>query len=338
MWWRRGLVALVTLLAACSSGERSGQPTPDTAAEDTSDAPIALVVTEDGLAGVPVGSSEPRWVVEGAVAAPDGSAIYATTPTGTAQLDLVRVDPRTGSTRALGPLRRSLLGVHVAAVQPGGGRVALATKIGEHTEVMDVVLDEGVAQAKTTVFEGEVEPEAYSLDGTRLFGARIYADRYHVHVLDLATGEQFPTLGPDKALPPEDMWGTVVQAVLSPDGAQLATLYRDSSKPDHTAFVHLLDLAAGATVCIDLHEPFGTGEAGSDALTWSADGTVLVGHRGATAKASAAAAFDPAAIWSGSPQPHHHAEPRPDLGAAEIPDGVAATPGFLRFVAVAATT
>ena len=87
-----------------------------------------------------------------------------------------------------------------------------------------------------------------------------------MHILDLATGEQIPTLGPDKTLPPEDMYGTVVQAALSPDGAQLATLYRDDSKPDHTAFVHLLDLAQGSTVCIDLHEPFGTGEAGSDAL------------------------------------------------------------------------
>ena len=30
---------------------------------------------------------------------------------------------------------------------------------------MDVDVDEGVDRAKTTVFEGEVEPEAYSLDG-----------------------------------------------------------------------------------------------------------------------------------------------------------------------------
>ena len=37
------------------------------------------------------------------------------------------------------------------------------------------------------------------------------------------------------------MYGAVVQAALSPDGTQLATLYRDSVKPEHTAFVHLKD-------------------------------------------------------------------------------------------------
>src|SRR6478735_5361990 len=41
-------------------------------------APIALVITKEGLAGVPVGSDVPRWVAPNAVAAPDGSAVYAT--------------------------------------------------------------------------------------------------------------------------------------------------------------------------------------------------------------------------------------------------------------------
>ena len=55
------------------------------------------------------------------------------------------------------------------------------------------------------------------------------------------------------------MYGSVVQAALSPDGQrQAATLYRDTVKPEHTGFVHLLALESGLTVCIDLHEPFGS--------------------------------------------------------------------------------
>ena len=223
-------------------------------------------MTDDGLAAVPVGSSDPLWVLDGAVAAPDGSAIFATVPSAEAGPEVARIDPRTGAAHRIGPLRRTLLGVHVAAVEPGGGRVALAATVADRTEVIDIDIARGVDHAKVTSFEGDVEPEAYSRDRTLLFAARVYGDRYHVHVLELATGEQWPTVGPDKTLPPEDMYGSVVQAVLSPDGAQLATLYRDSTETDHTAFVHLLDLERGQTVCIDLYAPFGTGGPGSDAL------------------------------------------------------------------------
>jgi hypothetical protein len=233
--------------------------------------------------------------------------------------------------------------LQVAAVAPGGSRVVLTAPRGADTLVRDVVLtkpatpEDGVFHGGWggQVFEGTIEPEAYSVDRTQLFAARIYPDRYHVHVLDLATGEQQPTLGPDKE-EPEDMYGSVVQAVLSPDQSQLATLYRDTVSPDHTAFVHLLSLADGSTVCIDLHEPFGTGAPGTDAIEWRADGTVEVGHRAATPELSASATFTPADIWAGPPQEHYHAEDRADPDPVAVPAGVTATPGFLRFVALAA--
>jgi hypothetical protein len=223
----------------------------------------------------------------------------------------------------------------VTAVEPGGGRVALVEPgDGDSTIVVDV--DTRTGSVSRHRFEGTVEPEAYALDRSRLFAARIYEDRYHVHVLDLASNEQYPTLGPDKQGDPEDMYGSVVQAVPSPDGSQLATLYRDSSTPRHTAFVHLPSLDTGFTVCIDLHEPFGTGERRADAIEWRPDGTVAVGHRADDPAASMTATFEPAAIWSGEPQEHYHAAALPDADPPSLPPGVAGVDGFVRFVTMAA--
>jgi PQQ-like domain len=312
---------------------------------------IALVATDGGLAGVPVGTSTPRWTVPGAVAAPDGSAIFAVRTVadpGGDGFEVVRVDPETGSTVSVGRHVPGPAGIHVAAVAPGGGRIALVApgRAGDDsTLVLDFDPATGGVRWKQT-FEGTVEPEAFSLDGSLVFAARIYDDRYHVHVLEPATGEQWPTAGRDKAKPPEDMYGTVIQAALSPDGRQLATLYRDPTSADHTAFVHLLALDSGLTECIDLYAPFGTSSPGTDAIAWQPDGTVAVGHVaglvpgartlvGSPAIGSVTAVFDPATIWRSDPQPHYHADAHPDPTPPRIPDGLAATPGFRRFVALA---
>jgi hypothetical protein len=106
-------------------------------------------------------------------------------------------------------------------------------------------------------------------------------------------------------------------------------------KPEHTAFVHLLSLENGTTVCIDLHAPFGSGAPGDEAIEWRDDGTVAVGHRDADPDRSTIATFDPAAIWSSDPQPHYHADARPDRSPPAVPSGVADTPGFRRFIALA---
>lgn len=347
---RPGAVALALMLLLVVAGCGAGRDV----ARDTAGAggpvgrtaglapPIALVVTDGGLAGVPVGTSTPRWVVPGAVAAPDGSAVFTVRPmhlgeerSESSGYEVQRVDRRTGTVTPVGRPVAGPPGVRVAAVAPGGTGVALvAWGKGDTTMVVDFDPVTASARAEQT-FEGEVEPEAYSLDGTMLFAARIYEDRYHVHVLDMATGEQYPTSGRDKLKPPEDMDGSVVQAVLSPDGTQLATLYRDTTSPDHTGFVHLLALDGGTTVCIDLHAPFGTGVRGTDAIAWREDGTVAVGHRPDGDGARVTATFDPAAIWAGPILDHYHAEVEAGGEVPVVPDGVAATPGFRRYVALA---
>ncbi len=303
---------------------------------------LALVATEGGLAGVPVGTSTPTWVVDGAVAAPDGSAVFALQRLPESEgsaYEVVRIDPSTGAEEVVGQPLAGPAGLHVAAVEPGGARVALAAPgTGtDRTSIIDFDTETG-QPVREPDFEGTVEPEAYSVDRSLLFAARIYDDRYHVHALVLADGEQWPTLGPDKTVDPEDMYGTVVQAALSPDGTELATLYRDAVKPEHTAFVHLLSLETGTTVCIDLHEPFGGPDPGRDAIEWRDDGTVAVGHRAEDPSRSTTATFDPSAIWSGEPQPHYHADVQVDPEAPALPAGVADTPGFRRFVALASAS
>ena len=337
-WPARLIVAAVVSATVASTGcTPPPGPTPRVA---TAGGDVALVHTEDGLVGLPVGSGEPSWVHDGAVAAPDGSAVFAlrpsTTPSSSGEVvqELVRVDARSGAVHAVGRIPAPD-GTRVAAVEPGGRRVALTRPDGASTLLFDYRPDTATLQ-DVRAFEGVVEPEAYSTDGTRVFAARIYADRYHVHILELATGRQYPTFGPGKTRPPEDMYGSAVQAVLSPDGHQLATLYRDTSSPDHTAFVHLLSLADGQTICIDLHAPFGTGELAADVIEWRGS-TIAVGHHATPGTPTVMATFDAEGWGASEPQDHYHAEvhENPPVPAPTLPAGVADVDGFRRFIALA---
>jgi hypothetical protein len=312
---------------------RPGNEKPATASSEQGTA-ISLVVTDGGLAGVPFGESQPTWVVPGGVAAPDGSAAYAAAPTAREGVfGVSRIDVDTGAQQSVGTVEGPA-GLHVAAVEPHGGMVlALAGAEGDATRIIEFNRMSGAGRSQT--FEGTLEPEAFSTDRSLLFAARIYGERYHVHVLQLATGEQWPTVGPDKIAAPEDMYGEVVQAALNSDGTQLATLYRDPVSPDHAAFVHLLQLDGGLTVCIDLHPPFGTGGPGTESIIWRDDGRVAVGHTSVDPDGSAIAMFDPASIWNHEVQEHYHAEQFPDVAPPTMPSGLADTPGFRRFVAVA---
>jgi hypothetical protein len=337
-------VVLLAGAAACGASALTDETSGTTAGTDPA---IALVATQAGLAGVPVGGATASWVVPGAVAAPDGSAVFAARPVASDLGDgfeVLRIDPRTGAEEPVGRHVPGPAGIRVGAVAPGGERLVLVAPVdepttdgsfGRRTLVMDFDPARGGGTWKPTL-DGDLDPEALSPDRTQVYAARAQEVGYHVHVIDLPSGTQRPTAGrvSDK---PEVMAGSVVQAVLSPDRNQLATLYRDSSRPDHTGFVHLLQLATGMTVCIDLHAPFGTAppDAGADAIEWGADGIVTVGHTDVAGEGSVAATFDPAAIWAGPPAEHHHVDIVPSAAPPTIPAGIAGTPGFVRFVALA---
>jgi hypothetical protein len=337
------IVGFFMLVAGCGSAAavitRSpvpGEPVdPVTTAAFDPAAPVALVVTKDGLAGVSVGSSAPRWVARGAVASPDASAVYrAEREEGDGVTHLRRVDARTGTESDVGvvaePDHRTM---QAFAVEPGGRSVALAAFEGSRT----LITSFDTASASVTAqlwFEGHLEPEAFSLDRGRIFAARSFGDYYQITTLDIVGGNQWRTTGYDKTAPLEDMYGNVVQAVLIPGGSELATLYRDPHNIDHPAFVHLLDLNSGLTVCIDLPPPFGTGARGTDAIRADAGGAIEVGHVGPGAALGVSASFEadhdadhqtglgtPVPVLSGA-------------GAPTVPDGIGGAPGFQRLVAV----
>lgn len=356
-------------LLSGSDGTAGTAPSGTVTRTPATDAPIALIQTDHGLSGVPVGTALARWTVPGAVAAPDGSAVFVVDDPDATSTELHRIDPRTGAELATWTVAGP---THVAAVsnvwsvnEPGTPRVNVvlshtsgATDAAQ-TTVQRFDVDAGRVVAANG-FDGVLDPEGLSTYGDLVFAARVYGEgKYHVHVLNLTSGAQWPTVGPDKTSSPEDMYGHVVQAAVRPvdptlaptptnpegEPRQLATLYRDTIKPGHTGFVHLLWLDGGTTICIDLHEPFGTGPAGSDAIGW-VDGEIVVTHTDAATGAVTLATFDPDSdIWAddgGATPEHFHADPRPatptEIAAATlptVPPAVANTPTFRRFIALA---
>jgi DNA-binding beta-propeller fold protein YncE len=125
---------------------------------------------------------------------------------------------------------------------------------------------------------GNVEPEAFSSDDSNLFVLQyIPAEApvgYQVRRVDLSTGELHNIRTDDSELD-KPMAGRARTQVLSPDGTRLYTLYvvTDSTDPSGGyAFVHVLDLVKKEAFCIDLPNPFGTGEATTYAIAISPDG------------------------------------------------------------------
>jgi hypothetical protein len=231
--------------------------------------------------------------------------------------------------------------VTVGAVAPDGRWVALAgpEEGGDATRL--VVLTPATGTSQSHLLRGDILPEVFSMDGASLFAVHRYRTYYRVEIVDVALGAQRDALSREKVRG-DDMRGTGVAAVMSPDRSLLATLYRDAghlgSHPgDHpagdqghsTAFVHVVDLRNNWTYCADLFPPFGQGPAGDDVIV--GDGTdVVVGATaaGAVARIDAAALHDPTP-GAAVPVTVTHGGPVP-----RWPEGVAATPGFDRVVAV----
>jgi hypothetical protein len=142
---------------------------------------------------------------------------------------------------------------------------------------------------------GVVEPDAFTTDNTGLFVLEwrpaTAPDHYRVRLLDLATGAVGPLLTRDKTAVPagaeEEMRGEGRQAVLSPDGQVLYTLYTHQPGHRHTrdllsgrpgnahAFVHVLHLAERWAYCLDLPHPFGEGPPAAHAIAIDANGGEL---------------------------------------------------------------
>jgi hypothetical protein len=142
-----------------------------------------------------------------------------------------------------------------AALMPRSYNSDLGRAEGRSSTRIVVARFDGVP-AKTFDVPANVEPEAFSSDGSTLFVVEYRParnpDRYTLRGLDLETGKLGPEFIDDTDV--DDMQGIAQTQALSADGSVLSTLY---TKDDGHAFVHVLNLDSKLPNCVDLPQPFG---------------------------------------------------------------------------------
>ena len=274
-----GVVVALTFAGGCGSSGRNASPVVKVADAEQSPGPPMLAQFVTGIGAVSTASPAPIWSEPGAVAALDGSAVFSIRHDGSAGTDrLVRIDPGNGAVSSSWPLRR---GLSISAVAPAGRWVALTDRRPGYgsqgrvsTEV--VVFDpRSGTEVHRLALAGDVQPEAFSVNGSLIFALDYHRDHYRVQTIELRTGSRYDTSDRNK-VPPEDMHGRAVHGVMSADRTLLATLYRNPGDADEPAFVHVLDLKNAWSHCADLPAPFGTGPPGTDAIELTPTDTVIV--------------------------------------------------------------
>ncbi len=273
-------VLALTISGGCGSSKQGATQAVKVADASQPTDPPKLAQFDKGIGAVSAESSTPIWFEAGAVAALDGSAVFSIRHDGTAGSDrLVRIDTSDGRVTATWPLRS---GLSIGAVAPGGRWIALTDRRPGYgsqsrasTELVVFDLRAG-AEVHRRSLTGDVQPEAFSVDGSRVFALDYRGDHYRVQTIDLRTGDRYDTSDRNKVVPVEDMHGRAVHGVMNADRTLLATLYRNPGNVDEPAFVHVLDLTNGWSHCADLPAPFGTGPPGTDAIELTARDTVVV--------------------------------------------------------------
>ncbi len=162
-----------------------------------------------------------------------------------------------------------------------GERVALVRRTGKATKIHVAGLD------RAFDVPGDIEPEAFSPDGSKLYVLDHQPDSYRVRLLDLRTGELQRLNIRGKGVVPaeaeEIMRGHYRQAVWDARRGILFSLYAHGGDHQHTgqllgvrpdapgihAFIHALHLAEGWAMCIDLPSPFGESPIEAHALALS---------------------------------------------------------------------
>ncbi len=258
---------------------------------------VLVLGTRDGT--VIVGSSSGAVLSSrgSQLAAPDGSRLYATTRND-GSTTLETRDSSTGavlsSTRIRGSLdarAASLTGRAVALLAPlPVGVDATSALPRTHTRIV-VVDPAGEDPTRRYRLPGNFEPEAFSIDDSRLFLIQYLPAEaptsYRVTFLDLGDGRVHPVFGRFET-PPERMPGIRLAQVFDPASEQLYTLYTNRTAEhshDHWAgssyggrevsFVHVLNLRQGWAYCAGLPRSLWGEPARAQAMTSSPDGRSL---------------------------------------------------------------
>jgi hypothetical protein len=287
------LVCSATGLAACTSA--SGQPR--VPAAPAGPAEVLSLRTADGPVTVDVRTGRVLVSAAGAVPQADWSALFQTEPGGTGTV-LRSLDPTTGAEASSTRLPGSLA---IRAVAADGSRVALSRPLPAGTDAWTpvprrhttiVVADpSGVMDPDTYRLDGNLEPEAFSNDGSFLFVIQYLPPTapslYRVSEIDLEDGDVYPVLGRDKSWA-QRMPGTRLEQLPGPDGQHLYTLYSSqpaayaegysgtqASADGPVAFVHVLNLEENWAFCLPLPRRLWDAPAGEQAMAASLDGSRL---------------------------------------------------------------
>jgi hypothetical protein len=288
------ITSLLVAVAACT-----GRPdTPERERPAASSLEDVLTLgAPDG--SVIVGSASGAVLSSGEdqVAAPDGSRLYATATSAGSTLLHVR-DSSTGEVLSTTTLEGRL---DVRAASLTGRAVALMRPLPEgidptlalpraHTTI--VVTDPtGEDAPRRYRLKGNFEPEAFSVDDTRLFLIQYLPaeapSAYRVTYLRLVNGKVDPVFGRFKT-PPARMPGVRLEQIYDPTSEQLYTLYtnrsaayyddgwQDASYGDReVSFVHVLNLRDGWAYCAGLPRKLWGQPATAQAMAPSRDGRLL---------------------------------------------------------------
>jgi DNA-binding beta-propeller fold protein YncE len=281
------VLVLGLLVSACGStvADRTAPSTPPAppAPRTTPADPALLLASYQGTVSVRTSNGTVAFRAPNGLAAPDRSVIAQAEPMAAGTRVAVS-DPLSGAVRWQQDVAGSR---RVRVVSPGGHYVALVdaslatASLPRSSTVVDVVT---ATHARAYRFAGNLDPEAFSADGTWLyvidFLPATAPDRYSVRRVDLATGHI-------QAVPDRDgsvrapMPGYAQAQVMSPDGTRLYTFYA-SAEPitgddgdQYHAWIHVLDLAHGWAHCLELDEDIAKAGGANAALALNADGSRL---------------------------------------------------------------
>ena len=289
------VVTVLLMTAVACTGPDDRRDTSEGSAGAIED--VLVLGADDGT--VTVGSSSGVVLSAGRrqLAAPDGSRLYSTVRS-EGSTTLEARDSATGDLISTTSLR-GRLDVRVASLS--GRAVALMAPLPlgvdgtyalprAHTTI--VVADPaGDGAARRYRLTGNFEPEAFSVDDTRLFLIQYLPAEaptaYRVTFLDLGSGGVRSVFGRFKT-PPERMPGIRLAQVFDPATEQLYTLYTnraseygkgswaDASYGEReVSFVHVLNLRKGWAYCAGLPRALWGQPARAQALAPSPDGRFL---------------------------------------------------------------
>jgi streptogramin lyase len=305
----RGKSAILLMsLVSVACTVQQGPATPPLPRSALPSGEFLLLDTAGGIGLMDVATGELLDDFEGAVATPDGSALFRARGDGsTTRVD--RIDPATGEIEDSTVIRGDLTVRTVSS----SGHVALMSTPPDtwvpRRRTTIVVLDSGSGDVERFTLPGNFEPEAFSTRARGLFALRyqpaLVPTTYRVTQLRLRSGDVRPVYGPSKvAKVVENMTATRVHHAMSPGENVLYTLYTnqppdflaDSADvdPEHAlAFIHTLDLRNGTAVCIGLPKSFGTVSRAASALAASPVGTAVyaIDARGGTVASMIGRAF-----------------------------------------------